>query len=409
MTKLPTAVLRARPRYGILAVVLLQGAIFLKAAVRSDGSPFDFATVWRASRHWLSRQPVYDDVLSAYPPSSAMLHAPLSLFPLKIAGEVQIGLCVLSLAIALWFALRFYDWTTTSYFFSLLALLMLNTPAVNTAIGLGNDGCILTLLVVYFFTLVKKNEYSRAALLLGVMLALKPLSIALLLIFVITRRWRGLLLALLVPLTLNLIALAWFRHPGEVFTLAGRLAAGTTFPSSLVMFNSSFVQLGRAHGFPAGFVIFSRLLISVLALWAAWLAWKRDVPMSLRSVESASLVMVGSFLASPVLEFHHFLLLLLFVVGSTQAASLVRNPLVTIGLFVVASNNFVPGASLGERLAIQNNVGGVLVVVGSLASLIHGRWRQSLGGAPTLPVAAIRRGRMEGSTPPNEQTNTVVT
>lgn len=408
-TKLPTAVFRNRPHYWILGIVLLQGAIFLKVAVRSDGSPFDYTTVWRASGHWLSRQPVYDDVLSAYPPSSAMLHAPLSLLPLKIAGDVQVGLCVLSLSLALWLALRFYDRTTTPQFFSLLALLMLNTPAVSTAIGLGNDGCILALLVVYFFILIEKNKFSRAALLLGVMLALKPLPIALLLIFIITRRWRAFLLALLVPLALNLIALAWFRHPGEVATLVRRLAAGTTFPTELVMFNSSFVQLGRAHGFPAGVVILSRLLISLLALWAAWLAWNRDVPMLLRSVDSASLAMVGSFLASPVLESHHFLLLLLFVASSTQAASLVRNPLVAIGLFMVASNNFVPGASLGDRLAIQNNVGGVLVVVGSLTSLISGRWSQSLGGASTPSMAAKRRGRMETSSPTNEPTDAVVT
>ena len=118
--------------------------------------------------------------------------------------------------------------------------------------------------------------------------------------------------------------------PGKVWS---KLPSLLNRSGSGVNLNSAWIDVAKTLGLPGGASIMLRVATVVLVALGAWLAWTRVEDARLRIVTVTSILLIGSFLAGTLSEYHFMLTLVPLAMTVTIAKSVMRT--VTAGVGIV--------------------------------------------------------------------------
>ena len=147
-----------------------------------------------------------------------------------------------------------------------------------------------------------------AALALGVSLALKPVLLPLLVLFVTRRRWRALVIAVGVPVLLNAVGAIVVSDAHRY----GTVVLPYLMHGAQLSFNDSLVGLGYRCGLPAGVVVALRFSVALCAvvLYARCAFRPTKLDARGRLFAEVAIGLSATFLVSPISETYYTLFLL---------------------------------------------------------------------------------------------------
>lgn len=323
-----------RPLVGAATVVAWALAVYswvglYRMTDRGAGLGWDLLTTWRAEKVFAHGGAPYSVKAFLYPPSCLLIFRPvssLSHHQLVVGGLVAtLVIAWLSVMVAAT-ALGRRWWGVTA---ALTIWLLHFTQAMRGELSLENVTVLgaLALALCYLFAL--RNHWVAAGVTIGLSLSVKPLLIVVLLVFVAARQWKALAAAITVPAVLNVLGFLLVTDPGQVWS---KLPSLLNRSGSGVDFNSAWVDVARTIGLPGGVSILLRVTTVALAAGAAWLAWKRLEDPRLRIVTATSALLIGSFLAGTLSEYHFMLTLVPFAMSIVILRSPMRSVTAVLGM-----------------------------------------------------------------------------
>jgi arabinofuranan 3-O-arabinosyltransferase len=214
-----------------------------------------------------------------------------------------------------------------------------------------------------------------AAVAIGLSISIKPLLVAVLLVFLLARRWKAFGLAVAIPVLLNVMGIALVAAPRQVLSklpsLLNRSGSGITY-------NSAWVDVARSFGLPEGATILLRIATVVLVLVAAWLAWTRLADARLRIITTTSVLLMGEFLAGTLSEYHFMLTLVPLGMTVVIAGSAMRSVTGVIGIAWAMDALAPPPAVLGLGRNANDSAFraiGMSLLILTVTVLLVRRWR----------------------------------
>jgi arabinofuranan 3-O-arabinosyltransferase len=363
---------------------------------------YDTAPLWHAVRALLEGGTVYTEKGAGdllYPPSALLMLLPLGAFTLNWAGRlffiVDIATILAATAILLnIFGLR---WRGLAGAIALLGI-SLAWPVLFT-IDAGNVNGPLLLGLALFLRTATRGLWTSAGVWLGLTLALKPLLAPLLIVLVLYRRWKGLAIAVVVPLALSALVLLSAPETRHFFdrTLP-LLFRGQNQDIQDVSISLSSVAARFSIPDPA-VVAIQLVVISAtgILVWRRWQSTDRSEPR--RLVELSSILLVGAFLASTFAFPHYGIFLLPLAVSITDPASPYRDWLTWGALFCLATPiswqlELLPEA-VNEVVAERFTFALLILLVSvSLALRRQTHVQTASPAVPSVPVAAPRKPRV---------------
>lgn len=267
----------------------------------------DFVHIWNAAHQVVSTGGGYADPLFTYPPSSALLMAPLGELPYDGAKTLMVVINVISVVAAAWLSAALLR--RPSRRVVAVGLLGLGVAdAVASTWANGNINGPLVLLEVVALRAICSERWLRAAVLVGVTLALKPVLLPMLLLFALRRKWPELAVALLLPCLTSVVGLVALQDGSRFFSVVVPfLAHGAQLP-----FNDSFVGAGYLLGLPGAATAALRLgtaaaAVTVFTLWAR----ERDAACSPQRVcWEVGAALAVTFLVAPMSETYYTIYLM---------------------------------------------------------------------------------------------------
>ncbi|MFJ3907144.1 MULTISPECIES: glycosyltransferase family 87 protein [Streptomyces] len=310
-----------------LAVVL---GVCVSTSLRENWGS-DNAFVVKAAQTLLAGGSPYEDKRFLYLPSAVLMAVPEALLPtavlrwtLPVAMSGLLGVGWLA-------ALRMFSVPLRSRFavvgFPVLALAY--KPYVNLVL-IGNWTSISAAALPVALLLAHRRSWAAAGLVVGLAIACKPMLVPVGLVFVLARQWRGLAVAVLVPLGMSLLGALMMPSPTLFFTktlpflLQGQDAYALPWDASPV------AVLPRL-GVPGPVAVAVAFAGAGAGLWAARTRWRRTEQETdggeLRLVETACMVMLAAFLVSRP-SFDHYLLVVLplLLASAVRPGSMPRSP-----------------------------------------------------------------------------------
>ncbi|MFI6280848.1 glycosyltransferase family 87 protein [Streptomyces sp. NPDC050988] len=175
----------------VLGVVLWAGAA--ETCLRTRDGGMDNAIVVRAARTWLDGGSPYDDPHFLYLPGAVLAAVPQALLPWGVL-RLLVPLAVTGGLVAGWAcALRLYGIPWRSRFAVLgLTGLALGFAPFGHLVRLGNWTVVAIVALPFALLLASRGRWGAAGVVIGAAIAVKPLLVPLVLLFVFARRWRGL-------------------------------------------------------------------------------------------------------------------------------------------------------------------------------------------------------------------------
>jgi arabinofuranan 3-O-arabinosyltransferase len=359
----------------------------------------DLVTVWRAEVVFAHGGQPYSQAATAhrlylYPPSSLLVLRPLAV--LSLHEVTVLGLAVTAgLAWAMVMitsaALGRRWWGLTS---AIVVFALGWAQPMVAELSLENVTVICALALAGFFLLASQDRYIAAGAVIGLSLAVKPLLLPVLLVFVLARKGRALCLAIVIPAVLNAIAFALVSNPNQVWSklpsLLNRSGIG-------VELNSAWV--GVAHGLPVGATVLIRLATAAVALAGTWWSWQQIADPATRLVTTTSVLLIGTFLAGTLSENHFMLTLVPLAMTMVVPGAPTRRVACGIGVLLVMGLT-PPGSMFGlnseANLSAFAAFGMALVLVSIVAVL--GRHRLSAGREAVTAPAQTGHGSVLGGT-----------
>jgi arabinofuranan 3-O-arabinosyltransferase len=342
------------------------------------GLAWDLLTTWRAERVFAHGGAPYAVKAFLYPPSSLLLFRPLaalSSHELKVVGLAATVVVAWAAVMLSAEAIGLRWWGITS---AVTILLLSFTQAMTGELGLENVTVLCFLALAAFFFLSIRDHWVLGGVAIGLSLAIKPLLLPVLLVFLLARQWRGFAAAAGVPVALNLLALAFVANPSQVFSKLPSLLDRT---GTGVALNSAWVDVSRTLALPVGVSVTLRVVTVAVVLVGTWWAWHVLDDRVFRIVTSSSLLLIGAYLAGTLSEYHFMLTL----VPLAMTAVLPRSPIRTIGgalgMVWLMGHLTLPRSVLGVGTAAANNsafraFGMSLVLVSIVVVLGRRRQRQ---------------------------------
>jgi Glycosyltransferase family 87 len=363
----------------ILTIVLWVGAVASWIAlyliiVRERTLGWDILISWHAEQLFVHGGKPYSITAFVYPPSSLVLLAPLAALnrhQLTVGGLVATALVAWGsvLVAARAIGIRLFGPVTAA---TLLGLSLVG--AMRGEMPLENVSVLEFLAVALFFLLTLRGKWVGAGLVIGVALAIKPMLLPVLIVFLIAKKWKGLGATIAVPVALNLLSLAFLQAPGQVFSKLPSLFDRT---GSGVVYNSAWVDVARVLGLPEGVTMLLRALTVVMVAIVTWLAWRRLGDPRLRIIVSTSALLMGEFLAGTLSEYHFMLTLVPLCMTVVVAGSPVRSGVAVVGMVWVMDVLGPPGAILGlgdnARDSVFRAIGMGMVLVSFIVTLARRR------------------------------------
>ena len=353
----------------------------------------DLLTTWRAERVFAHGGAPYAVKAFLYPPSSLLLFRPLaalSSHELKVVGLAATVVVAWAAVMLSAEAIGLRWWGITS---AVTILLLSFTQAMTGELGLENVTVLCFLALAAFFFLSIRDHWALGGVAIGLSLAIKPLLLPVLLVFLLARQWRGFAAAAGVPVALNLLALAFVANPSQVFSKLPSLLDRT---GTGVALNSAWVDVIRTLALPVGVSWTLRVVTVAVVLVGTWWAWHVLDDRVFRIVTSSSLLLIGAYLAGTLSEYHFMLTL----VPLAMTAVLPRSPIRTIG--GAARHGLVDGSSDVAALGARRRDGRRQQLgVPGIRHVARPRFdRGSPRPAPTAPAQGVVVGLTTTAPPP---------
>ncbi len=358
------------------AVLWVQSCVHLDRTDSALG--WDMTTVWRAERVFARGGQPYslaatDHRLFLYPPSCLLLLRPVAFVSLHVA---QVGGLVLT-AVMIWAAVMLSAHLLGRPWWGLSAaivVLALHWAEPATAeLQLENVTVLCCVALAIFFLLGAREHWITAGVVIGLSLSIKPLFLSVLLVFVLTRKWRALAAAVAVPAVLNGLAFAVVKDPTQVFS---KLPSLLSRSGSGALLNSAWVDVFRTFAFPHWATILVRLATVAVALIAAWWSWRLLEDARVRLVTTSSVLLIGAYLGGTLSENHYMLTLIPLAMSAVLPLSPMRQVTAWIGTLLFMG--LTPPASMlgidtGANLSAYRAFGMSLVLL-TIVGVLGARW-----------------------------------
>ncbi|MCQ8774579.1 glycosyltransferase family 87 protein [Streptomyces telluris] len=377
--------LRGRAPWPVLLAALLVLALDVVRVVQGPRMPgIDNAVVVRAARALLDGGSPYADKRFLYLPGAVFAAVPETVFGNEaLARAVPVVTALLVLA-GVVLALRIFGVRADSRLAAgVVAALGVFEP-FHGVVYLGNWTALSAVAFPAALLLARHGRWCAAGAVVGAAIALKPMLVPLLLLFVLARRWRALAWAVGVPAAVSLAAALAMPRPGLFFTrtlpflLHGQDAYARPFDAA---WPSVLPRLGVPQ--PLALTLAAGAAVAVLL--CARLRWRADGDPALRLVECASLLMLAAFLVSRP-SFQHYML----VVLPSLAASLVvraaaaRSVWLWLPLLPEVAGVSWPQLETARRHAFRD----VVLITGVTAALALHAWRTRSDPSGEVTVSA---------------------
>lgn len=180
---------------------------------RHGENPYDVQLATRAN-HDLAG----DDsaIVPVYPPSAYLLVAPLSFLPWKLANLLWSVAGLLSVVMSAYLLPRMAGLSFKGNMAWLLAACVVSAAPMHTALHVGNSSAIVFGMCVFAIYLARREQDLAAGLLIALTACLKPqLGIWVFLFYVLRRRWRIVLPAGCMGLSVLALSLLRLEHPAS--------------------------------------------------------------------------------------------------------------------------------------------------------------------------------------------------
>nr|WP_236071762.1 glycosyltransferase 87 family protein [Streptomyces polyasparticus] len=314
-----------------LAAVL--GAGVVRTGLQAPDGGMDNAIVIKAARTWLEGGSPYDDPHFLYLPSAVLAAVPEVLLPSWLLRYAAPALVTGALVAGWVCALRLYGLGLRSRYAALgLLALALGFAPFGHLIVLANWTVVAAAALPAALLLAHRGRWTAAGAVIGAAIAVKPLLVPVLLLFLFARRWRALAAGVLVPAAASGLAALAMPDPAGFFT--------RTLPF-LFKGDDNFVRLYEASpaavlprlGVPQGAASLLALACAAAGVWCAWRRWGRGdagnggwgKASPARLGESAVMVMLAAFLVSRP-SYDHYLLVVvpLLLAGAGQEGAPAR-------------------------------------------------------------------------------------
>ncbi|MFE2476208.1 glycosyltransferase family 87 protein [Streptomyces sp. NPDC001194] len=310
-----------------LAVVL---GVCVSTSLRENWGS-DNAFVVKAAQTLLAGGSPYEDKRFLYLPSAVLMAVPEALLPTPVL-RWSLPVAMSGLLGTGWLAaLRIFSVPLRSRFavvgFPVLALAY--KPYVNLVL-IGNWTAISAAALPVALLLAHRRSWAAAGLVVGLAIACKPMLVPIGLVFVLARQWRGLAVAVLVPLGVSLLGALMMPSPTLFFTKTLPFLLQGQDAYALPWDASPIAVLPRL-GVPEPVAVLVAFAGAGAGLWAAWTRWRRTGDETdageLRLVETACMVMLTAFLVSRP-SFDHYLLVVLplLLASAVRPGSMPRSP-----------------------------------------------------------------------------------
>ncbi len=232
---------------GLLAVL---GAQMYRTSP-NVGMDNDF--VVRAARTFLDGGAPYTDRRFLYLPSAVLAAVPEALLSRGQLRMLVIGVGQAAVLAGWWASLRIFKVAAGSRLAALGVVGLVFFEPFRNVVNIGNWTLASVVALPFALLCAQRARWGAAGLVVGLALAVKPMLVPLLLLFVFARRWRALAVALVVPVAASVLAALMMPRPGMFFTrtlpflLHGQDAFARPFDASLGMILTRFECPGRSR------------------------------------------------------------------------------------------------------------------------------------------------------------------
>ncbi|MDG4531412.1 glycosyltransferase 87 family protein [Streptomyces sp. AV19] len=374
---------RGRASWPLLAAALL---VYLLSAGRMLGvrrTGMDNAVVVRAARHLLDGGSPYADKRFLYLPGAvfaALPQAPFSDRTLTRAVPFVTAAFVLAGVVL---ALRIFDVRADSRLAAAVTAGLALFLPFQGIVHLGNWTAASVVAFPAALLLALRGRWSAAGAVVGAAIALKPMLVPLLLLFVLARRWRALAWAVALPSVISSAAALAMPRP-QLFltkTLPFLLHGQDDYAAP---YDASWTAVLPRLGVPHHLAFALGACAAVAALCFARARWRAGGDEALRLVECGSLLMLAAFLVSRPSFLHYALVILPALVASVVVRGAAARQ-VWFWMPLVPQIAGVPWPELGgsRRHAFKD----IVMFTGAAAVLALAVWRRRATTARTVTVS----------------------
>ncbi|MFF9895736.1 glycosyltransferase family 87 protein [Streptomyces longispororuber] len=374
--------------WAVLGAVL--GALALRVAYRVPDGGMDNGIVVRAAEAWLDGRSPYRDRHFLYLPGAVLAAVPQAVLPRDLV-RLLVPFGVTAALAAGWAgALRVHGvpWRSRFAVLGLLGLALGFAPFAHL-VELGNWTVASAVALPPALLCASRGHWVRAGVVLGCAVAVKPLLVPVLLLFVFARRWRALGAAVGVPVVLSAATALALPDPAGFFTrtLPFLLRGGDSF---VRLYEASPAAVLPRLGVPGVAASLMAGAGALAGVGCAWVRWRRGAPGAGRVVDTAVALMLAAFLVSRPSYDHYLLVVLpLVLAGAFGAGAVVRGP-----WFWVALVPQVPGFTWlwlepGTRRAFKD-----AATLCLLAAVVFRHCATGHPAAASAPAPAPAEGRL---------------
>jgi arabinofuranan 3-O-arabinosyltransferase len=204
---------------------------------------------------------------------------------------------------------------------------------VPQAIG-GNVNGLIFAVAAGMLLLMARGRWLLAGVALGITFAIKPVLPALLLIFILRKRYLASAIALAVPLALSLPALFLNSGATGFITHAVPFLASGNDPN-LLPYNVALAAMTDSLHVPSLVVLALRISVFCLIAMLIYLRWRQAGDESLLLAEVASLLLLGSFLCFSFSWRAYSIYLIPLLVSIVHPQALIRQSLAWLGVYFI--------------------------------------------------------------------------
>ncbi|HET7310691.1 MAG TPA: glycosyltransferase family 87 protein [Mycobacteriales bacterium] len=292
----------------ITLLALVGAALTVRQVLHAADAPaIDFVHVWRAAHQMLTGSGAYRDPLFSYPPSAALLVAPIGALAYPTARAAMLVVNVVAVMTAALLLMRQLRGRVDG----VTVVAVLGTGALDAVASTwanGNINGVLILLQVIALGQFLRGRWTTGGAALGLSLALKPVLLPMLALLVVRRQWRGLLVAAAIPAVLLVVGCLTVPDASRYLSVVlPYLLHGAQLP-----YNDSMVGLGFRFGLGAAVVLAARVAVLAVASGVYLRARVVGSALDARSVVFAEtgLALAAALLVSPMSETYYTLFLL---------------------------------------------------------------------------------------------------
>ena len=257
---------------GLWVVAVLVGILDVLRWHHGAGFSADSLPAWQSAHGVLHGRGLWNGFV--YLPGCLLFLFPLALFPFVVTKYLVYAIQVLGLGYLFWALTRMIRVPLGSVRVAWAALAVVLCGELGIAAFFENFTVLLLPLAAAFYLAIDRDRQMAAAVILGVSLTVKPLLAPLLVVLLVSRRWRESAVAVLIPLVLSAIALlavvaasadpsAFWHNVLNTFSRN----AGKPWNISLSAM-AGYLHASHAVGDLA------RLLVVVVSLVACWRIWR---------------------------------------------------------------------------------------------------------------------------------------